>query len=414
MSDFETPDAAGAAGSMAPELVTRMQIESYRASVPDYAQRLIDSSLDMIISVDLLLRIVEFNPAAERAFGYAREEVIGQNVEMLYADPQEAWRVRMASFGRGYSGEVRNRRKSGEEFICYLSSVSLCDDSGEVLGAMGFSRDISLEKRRAAELMHARQEADSAARARSRLLSHVSQELGAAVSAMLEQIETLSDPTASLSEDARETAQKAVRRNGGYLTELAANLAELGRFDRGDDAAVCDCEPRRIVNEVAELIRARATADTPPLIVQACGALPERIRTDPVRLKQALINLVSQAAQLAPDGELWLSVRAEAYPTRGEGRLHFEIRNTGMTLTQQQLNGLIDADASAIGSRSGVGLSIAQEIARLLEGSVSASGDPAMGGTLRLTISSDETAATAKASAATMRSTRAPATAAGV
>ena len=54
----------------------------------DYPERLINSSTDIIISVDINRYIIEFNKAAQQAFGYSKEEVLGQHVDMLYADPQ--------------------------------------------------------------------------------------------------------------------------------------------------------------------------------------------------------------------------------------------------------------------------------------------------------------------------------------
>ncbi len=126
----------------------RKQAEERLKASEEYSRRLIDSSLDMIISVDMKRRIVEFNQAAEEAFGYTRAEVMGNHVDMLYADPQDGWRVHeIASKAGQFTGEITNKRKSGETFPCFISASILRDSKGEILGIMGVSKDITESKR---------------------------------------------------------------------------------------------------------------------------------------------------------------------------------------------------------------------------------------------------------------------------
>ncbi len=114
----------------------------------DYAQSLIRSSLDMIISVDAQRLILEFNPAAEKTFGYAKEEVLGRPVDLLYADPLEGREVYERVLREGaFRGEILNRKKGGEVFPAYLAASALYGPRGELVGVMGISRDITEQKR---------------------------------------------------------------------------------------------------------------------------------------------------------------------------------------------------------------------------------------------------------------------------
>ncbi|GJM26093.1 MAG: hypothetical protein DHS20C16_25080 [Phycisphaerae bacterium] len=124
----------------------RAQIEAYIHDARDYAQLLIDASVDMIISTDITLRIIEFNPAAEKSFGYTRDEVIGESVDILYAEPGDAWPIRIDTFRNTANTEVLNRRKNGEVFVASLRSVRLCNHEGETIGVMGISREITAER----------------------------------------------------------------------------------------------------------------------------------------------------------------------------------------------------------------------------------------------------------------------------
>ena len=112
-----------------------------------YADYLIKNSLDFIGSADAEGNIIEYNPAALRAFGYTLEELIAIEVKELYASEEEYARVVRSLEETGeFSGEVVNKRKNGEEFTCYLSANILYDDEGQLIGSMGVSRDISHEK----------------------------------------------------------------------------------------------------------------------------------------------------------------------------------------------------------------------------------------------------------------------------
>jgi PAS domain S-box-containing protein len=112
-----------------------------------YVRNLIDSSLDIIIAVDMRRKITEFNPAAEAAFGYHREEVIGKHVNLIYAKPKEGLAIHKKTVMNGQNvQEIMNRRKNGELFPALLSTSVLQDSGGELVGVMGVSRDITQEK----------------------------------------------------------------------------------------------------------------------------------------------------------------------------------------------------------------------------------------------------------------------------
>jgi PAS domain S-box-containing protein len=126
--------------------------ESLKAS-QEYAQNIIDSSLDMIIAVNKERRVIEFNPAAQRAFGYSQAEVLGKNIRILYADPEESSRMHALTVEQGNCvQEVVNLRKNGERFPSLVSASALRNSRGQVFGVMGISRDISDRKQAEMEI----------------------------------------------------------------------------------------------------------------------------------------------------------------------------------------------------------------------------------------------------------------------
>lgn len=131
------------------EITKRKVIQLELQESQKYTRLIINGSLDMICASDRKGFITEFNEAAQKTFGYKLEEVLGKHVSMLYEDPVQ--RVKITDeelYKKGvYAGEVTNKRKNGEKFIAYLSASVLKNETGEVIGAMGVSRDISELKR---------------------------------------------------------------------------------------------------------------------------------------------------------------------------------------------------------------------------------------------------------------------------
>jgi PAS domain S-box-containing protein len=135
------------------DVTERKKAECALKSAREYAQNIIDSSLDMIISVDNDRNIVEFNRAAERAFGYLKEEVVGRSVNMLYADIRQRNDLLETAYDREkFMGEITNVDKHGNIFPSLLSFAFMKDPQGKVIGSVGVSRDITEQKKLQKEL----------------------------------------------------------------------------------------------------------------------------------------------------------------------------------------------------------------------------------------------------------------------
>lgn len=109
-----------------------------------FSKYIIESSIDMILASDMTQQITEANHSALKRFGYALPEVLGKSPEMLYKDAEEFRKVVDSLDKKGYyRGEITNITKSGEEFNSILSASLIKDQEGNVVGAMGVSRDIT-------------------------------------------------------------------------------------------------------------------------------------------------------------------------------------------------------------------------------------------------------------------------------
>ncbi|MBC8400787.1 MAG: PAS domain S-box protein [Candidatus Marinimicrobia bacterium] len=135
------------------DITEREQAKQEVRASKEYSSNLIESSLDMIIAVDNKRKITEFNQAAEKTFGYTKEEIIGKHVNLLYANPREGLKVHKQTILNGqHVQEIQNQRKNGEIFPTLLSASVLKDPDGKQIGVMGVSRDITERKRAEEEL----------------------------------------------------------------------------------------------------------------------------------------------------------------------------------------------------------------------------------------------------------------------
>ncbi len=135
------------------EIIERTKAEKELIQVQKYIRSIIDSSLDMIVATDMDYKINEFNAAAEKTFGYSKEEIVGMNLSTLFSDMTEMEKVLVKITEDGsLANEIINKKKDGSFFISYLSSSVLKDENGNIVGTMGVSRDITTIKKAEEEL----------------------------------------------------------------------------------------------------------------------------------------------------------------------------------------------------------------------------------------------------------------------
>lgn len=181
------------------DIIERHRAEEELKEAHKYTWNLIDSSLDMIIAVDKDRKVAEFNKAAQEAFGYAAEEVLGKPANILYNDPKEGLEVHETTKKTGqFVGEITNKRKNGETFPALLSASILRDTDGKFAGIMGTSRDIT-ERKHAEEALREsmRREAQAYAQGRLEVINTILHNIGNAINNVTIGISTIEETIAN-------------------------------------------------------------------------------------------------------------------------------------------------------------------------------------------------------------------------
>jgi PAS domain S-box-containing protein len=126
------------------EIIERKKIEKKLINSQKYTNSIINSSLDIICASDKNGKIIEFNHAAEQAFGFKEKEVLGKGISIIYESKSDFIKISKELKSKNYFvGEVKNKRKNRELFTSFISASTLYDDDNNIIGTMGVSRDIT-------------------------------------------------------------------------------------------------------------------------------------------------------------------------------------------------------------------------------------------------------------------------------
>jgi signal transduction histidine kinase/ActR/RegA family two-component response regulator len=235
----------------------------------------------------------------------------------------------------------------------------------------------------------AKEGAEAADRAKSEFLANMSHEIRTPMTAILGFTEFLAQGVA---EPEKIEAAGIIKRNGELLLEIIKDILDLSKIDSGQlQVERSPCSPWEIIEDITSLMRVRAEAKDIDLKVEFKGLIPETIHSNPVRLRQILINLIGNAIKFTTIGGVRL-VTELIYDKKGHPKLQFDVIDTGVGISKQGLNSLfkpftqVDTLSAKATEGTGLGLAISQRLAQLLGGSITATSTFGMGSTFSVAI----------------------------
>jgi signal transduction histidine kinase/DNA-binding response OmpR family regulator len=257
----------------------------------------------------------------------------------------------------------------------------------------GLIREKLLE-RQARELDAARRDSLEASRAKSEFLANMSHEIRTPMAAVMGYADLLLDPRVASTE--RVNHIQTIRRNGEHLLSLVNDILDISKIEAGkmQVESIATSVPQ-VVAEVASLMRVRATDKSLAFDIEYLGVIPETMQSDPTRLKQILLNLVSNAIKFTEAGSVRIVVRcSELESARPE--LRVDVADTGIGMTPEQARRVFapfsqgDSSTTRRFGGSGLGLVISRRLANLLGGDIVVESAPMHGSVFRLTLPTGE------------------------
>jgi len=233
------------------------------------------------------------------------------------------------------------------------------------------------------------QELERANRAKNEFLANMSHEIRTPMTAILGYAELCL--ALDIPETDRRRYAEIIHANGEHLLSVINDILDVSKIEAGRMAVDSTlCSPFDAVAEVRSLMEVRAQSKGLSLQVELDGPVPVLVRTDPTRLRQILINLVSNAIKFTEEGSIVLRFGIESVDA-GEW-LYFEVRDTGVGMSREQTDRIFqpfvqgDTSTTRRYGGSGLGLTISRTLARLLGGDLVCRSEEGIGSTFRVTI----------------------------
>jgi signal transduction histidine kinase/CheY-like chemotaxis protein/HAMP domain-containing protein len=255
---------------------------------------------------------------------------------------------------------------------------------------VGVFTDISDMKKRQSELEQAMVEADSANRAKSVFLANMSHELRTPLNAIIGYSEMLHEQAVEeeLTDFAGDLSR--IQDAGRHLLSLISDILDLSKIEAGKlEIYLEEVQLSELVEEVRAIVEPLTAKNSNRLEIHCPNDIGS-LHTDRTKLKQSMLNLLSNAAKFTSNGTVALDV--ERRGRAPDSVVSFTIRDTGIGMTEDQVGGLFEAFAQADASTTkryggtGLGLAITRRFCEILGGAVTAASEPGKGSTFTITL----------------------------
>ncbi|PKO88046.1 MAG: hypothetical protein CVU18_08685 [Betaproteobacteria bacterium HGW-Betaproteobacteria-12] len=367
----------------------------------------IEQTPHSIIVTNTRQEIEYVNEAFVRSSGYPRAEVIGRTPTLLQSGltPAASYDSLRQALARGeiWRGEFVNRRRDGTTFEALAIISPVRQPDGRITHFLSIEEDIGDKKRLQAELDRHRQhletlvtertiqlrqaseQAEAASRAKSAFLANMSHEIRTPMNAIMGLTHlALRDPDLTPGQHKRLVKVDTATR---HLLSIINDILDISKIEAGklllEDS---DFSLAHLVATARDLIAERAAAKELPLVSELDPALPARLRGDPLRIQQILVNFLSNAVKFTERGRIVIAVRLLSHDDSGY-QVRFEVRDSGIGISPEVQSRLFmpfeQADTSTTRrfGGTGLGLAISSRLAQAMGGDIDVDSRPGQGST---------------------------------
>ncbi|MDQ3168849.1 MAG: GAF domain-containing protein [Acidobacteriota bacterium] len=334
-----------------------------------YFETLVSNSPVAIVALDANANITTCNPAFQRLFGYSLAEMLGRDLDSLINTEgtlSEAVQYTEGALVGPVHGVGRRTRKDGSPVDVEILGVPVFVE-GERIGLMALYHDVT-------ELLQARREAEAASSAKSQFLASMSHELRTPLNAIIGYSEMILEDgeTSGAGEFAGDV--RKIHTAGKHLLSLINDVLDLSKIEAGKMEIYPESfDVAAMLEDVLNTARPLAATRGNTLSADARGDLGT-MHSDLTKVRQMLLNLLSNACKFTEKGTVRLVARRVTGSGPGLDSMIFEVADTGIGMTPEQLTRIFDAFSQAEASTSrrfggtGLGLAITKRFCTMLDG----------------------------------------------
>jgi len=352
---------------------------------------------ECVVVTDMANTILFVNDAFVRTYGYSAGELIGGNIDIVRSgnNPRPVIdRILPSTLAGGWSGEVLNRRRGGEEFPVFLSTSVVRNEKNEPIALIGVAIDITARKQQERQLVEAREAAEAAARTKSQFLAAMSHEIRTPMNGVIGMTELLLNTP--LTADQRDFVE-TIHLSGENLLTIINDILDFSKIDSGKiELELSPFKVREAVEEVLKLLTTKAVEKGLELVYRVESKVPAYIEGDETRFKQVLINLVGNAIKFTHRGQVTIHVVTRNMTPDKNFELLCEVRDTGIGIPGDKLDRLfkafsqVDSSTNRRFGGTGLGLAICYGLVELMGGRIDVQSIPGQGSTFRFSIKARE------------------------
>jgi PAS domain S-box-containing protein len=335
--------------------------------------------------------VMDWNPQAERSFGWTREEAIGRELASLIIPEglRDAHREGLDRFLATGKGTVLGERielvavdRDGREFPVELTISPLPTEEGYVFNA--FVRDITERKRGEEAIEQSRDRALELSDAKSMFVASASHELRTPINGVIGVSQLLLDT--ELDDEQRHYADTIIS-SGEALVGIIENLLDFSKIEAGAlDLDLSTVDLRALVKQACSMLEPEAARKGLAIVVELAPDLPASVHADGGRLGQVVANFLSNAVKFTAQGEVVLTMRSLGGDSAAT-LVRLEVSDSGIGIEQEALGRLFEPYSQADGSTTrlyggtGLGLAISKQLIELMGGEIGAESTPGEGST---------------------------------
>jgi len=317
---------------------------------------------------------------------YQAEEVLGKNPRILKSGSlprsfyQELWQTILS--GKIWRGDFLNKTKDGNQYWERASISSIMDDSGEITHFIAIKEDITEQKKLEEELLQAKVEAENSNKARGDFLANMSHEIRTPMNAIIG-LTHLALQT-DLMPKQKDYLQK-ISLSAQSLMGIINDILDYSKFAAGKlTMENIQFNLWEVMEDVITILHSKAEEKGLEIVLNVAKAVPMRLMGDPHRLKQILLNLLSNALKFTDIGEVVIRIKMTT-PKVNVVQLEFSVKDTGIGMTEQEKGRLFNAFTQADGSTTrkyggtGLGLVISKQLVEMMGGAIHVKSYPEKG-----------------------------------
>ncbi|MGE5446974.1 MAG: PAS domain S-box protein [Bacteroidales bacterium] len=319
--------------------------------------------------------ILFWNQAAEKTFGWTKEEVTNQNVTQFFKpdirNPEINFNIQEELNNLGNTPIIKEfRRKDGQIIICEWNRTTIYGLDGNIRKIISVAKDITEQKRYELELIAAKEKAEESERLKSAFLANMSHELRSPLNSIIGFSELLSDP--AFDNEQKMKFAQLINSGGRNLLETITELMDFSKIDAGqvkvNKKAV---SLTSLLHEIQLEYSYKAREKGLDLLLDPQDLDQDLVvQTDEVKIRQILINFISNAIKFTSKGSIELGIR------QTNSCVQFHVRDTGVGIPTEYKDKIFERflQVESHNSRKyggiGLGLAISKSLVELLGGDI--------------------------------------------